>query len=224
MARARLLAGLAAGLVLVATLAHARPFQVEDLLRLESFGQAKVDPTGRWLILEKRGPYLAATSFHYEPNNAFAVDRLLKVDLDRPGPARPLIAGDPMGVSLGDFSPDGRRLAVFRLRGRRWRLGIAESLSGTVRWLPVTPDLPVETRTLQWRSGRELLAVVDPTGRLPRPLALADRAAELDPPRWRAAEAGMPAFTAVGSGAYLNLRPRPAPRRLVSIEAHSGRI
>lgn len=217
----RSLAALAAGLVLAGP-AQARPFQVEDLLRLESFGQAKVDPTGRWLVLERRGPHLSAPSFHYEPNNAFAVDHLLKVDLEHPATARPLIAGDPVGVSLGAFSPDGRRLAVFRLRRHSWRLGIAQSDSGAVRWLALTPDLPVETRTLQWRSNRELLAIVDPAGRLPRPLALADRPAELDPPRWRAADAGRPAFTAVGSGAFLGVRPHPGSRRLLSIDAASG--
>src|SRR4051812_16961790 len=94
-----------------------RSFTVEDLLAMEALGQVAVDPTGRWLVIERRGPYVLNPAFDYTVRNDVAGSRLRLVDLRSPGPARPLIPGsDGPGETAMAFSPDGAELAIYRLR------------------------------------------------------------------------------------------------------------
>src|SRR5258706_10248789 len=75
--------------------AGARPFMVDDLLRVEQFAQVLIDPSERWLVIERRDAAGSAPRFDLETHKALTLGRLLVVDLDHPGPARPLIAAEP---------------------------------------------------------------------------------------------------------------------------------
>src|SRR5215218_7946475 len=98
----------------------ARPLTVDDLLHAESLGAAAIDPSGRWLVFERRGPYDSGVRYDYDHANSLAVSRLQLVDLKRPALARPLVQPDPgPGVLMGPFSPSGRRLAVYRFHDRQ---------------------------------------------------------------------------------------------------------
>lgn len=214
---------LLAAWLLLAAAADARCFTVEDILAEESWGRAAFDPTGRWLLVERIGPHAASPSFDLEPYGDLATTRILAIDVPAVGAPRPLIVGDPRGVTLGPVSPDGRQVAVYRLAPRRWDLGVVKIASGRVRWLPVTPDMPLAGRTAQWKDDRTLLVVARAPGDRPRELDLLREAAARLPARWAAAARGELAVTVVGSGRDLGLRPRAPPKRLLQIDVASGR-
>lgn len=214
---------LLAAWLLLATSAHARSFTVEDYLAEEAWGRAMFDPTGRWLLVERIGPHAASPTFDLEPYGDLATSRILAIDVPAVGAPRPLIVGDPRGVTLGPISPDGRRVAVYRLTAERWDLGIAEIPTGQVRWLLISPDIPLAGRTAQWKDARTLLVVARAPGDRPRELDLLREAAARMPARWAAAGRGALAVTAVGSGRDLGLRPRSPPKRLLQVDAVSGR-
>lgn len=223
----RALAGGLAALVLLAGAPHApastRPFTVDDLLAQESFGELAIDPAGRWLVFERTGRYdrLPRYDIGYSPSEAFA--GLEVVDLERPGPARPLLARAPAeGHRMGPFSPSGRRLAVYRLRGRAWDFGVVEMASGAVRWLGITPHEPRRGRTLQWLGEDALLVIARDDRRAPGDLRSGAAIAERLPAWWAAAAQGGSAHTVAGSGVFAPLRQRDAPRRLLRLDLTSG--
>lgn len=204
--------------------ARARPFTVEDLLNLESLGAAAADPSGRRVVFEQRDPYASAARFDLDRYIPDALSRLMVVDLDQPGPARRLLPDTPAGQLMGAFSPDGGTLAVFRFADGRRSLGVVEMASGRVRWFPLTPELPVFGRALQWRSENRLL-VLDRSDGVPSwPLRLGHASAERLPALWAAAAEGRGARTVLGSGAFRDLRPRPATRRLVEFDVMTGAV
>jgi dipeptidyl aminopeptidase/acylaminoacyl peptidase len=204
--------------------AAARPVTLDDLMRREAFGSAQVAPGGRWLVIERRGPYRSASRFDLEGLNDIARTRLERVDLARPGPGRPLLAAAPgVGYAAGPISPDGRRMAVFRLTDRRWELGVVTLADRKVRWLGLTPDLPNFSRPLQWLSGEAMVVIARPDGDLPFTLRWRRNAALQLPARWARSARGLGAATVVGSGRYLGVRPQPGLRRLVRLDVRSGR-
>jgi dipeptidyl aminopeptidase/acylaminoacyl peptidase len=207
----------------LASPAVARPFTVEDLLGLEGFGPVSVDPTGHWLVLERRDPYVKTPAFDYSTRNDVAGSRLRLVDLYRPAQARPLIPNsDGPGDIAVAFSPDGARLAIYRLQNHRLELGVVVVATGEVRWLGVSPEEPYTNRAVQWRSPTELVAIARPDGDLPLFYRMSSQAAALLPGRWATTAAGGVAKTVLTSGETPALRPRPAPRSLVLINVLNG--
>jgi hypothetical protein len=77
----------------------------------------------------------------------------------------------PSPYSLGDFSPTGRRLAVYRLQDDAWRLGLVEVASGRVTWTAVSPELGLRGRAVAWTSDDTLVALGMPDAGLPPRLA-----------------------------------------------------
>lgn len=219
-----LAAALAGGVLLAwASLGWARPFTVDDLLRQESFGAVAFDPAGRWLVVEQRDAYETGARFDVGLNTGLVLSRLRVVDLGAPGAARPLVTGeDAAGLVMAGFSPSGARLAVFGWRGEAWALGVVEMATGALQWLDVAPDAPRQGRALQWLDEETLLVTALPDGAWPWRMSLARTVAGRLPAAWARAARGEAAVTAVGSGAYLGLRPRPAPKRLVRIAWATG--
>lgn len=214
---------LAAGLWLAcAALASARPFTVDDLLEQASLGSASVGPGGRFLVYETRPPYGKAERFDLGDWNGRSQARLFSVDLAPTGPVRKRQIGPAEGLALGPFAPSGTRVAVYQLRDRRYRLGVAELDSGQVRWLDITPLEPGRARTLAWRSDRELLLLARTDGLAPEYARRGWVAAERLPAAWAAHAAGGVAETALGSGIYASVRARPAPMRLLRINLSTG--
>ncbi len=201
----------------------ARPFTVDDMLRQSSFGATAIDPGGRWLLFEERGPYdrLPRYDRAYNPSVAFA--RLRWVDLKHSGPAEPLLADDPVGLVLGPFSPSGRRLALYRLRDRVWELGIVALPERTVRWLPITPLEQGRGRTVQWRGDSELLVIARTDTAPPEEFRSAWVTDERLTAAWSAAAGGESALGVLGSGRYVGVRPR-AVRRVLSVAAADGQV
>ena len=224
---ARLRDTLVAALALfgLASAPAARPFTVDDALHEESFGQVAVDPSGRWLVIERRDPYDQGDRYDLDAQVTTALTRLRVVDLQHPAPARPLIAaGDPRGVVIAGFSPSGTRLAVYRLAGAQWRLGVITLATGQARWFPVTPQSPGFGRALQWRDDQRLLVIDRAEGPPSWPLAMGHASADRLPALWAARASGGRAVTAVGSGAFRDLRPKALDRRLVELDATTGEL
>lgn len=208
------------GLALLGSPVAARPFTVEDLLSQEGFGAITIAPTGRHVAVERRGPYAAGARFDLGHYNAAAGTQLLLADLRSPDSARALMPQPPgYGYLLGPWSPDGQRLAVYRLGRRRWELGLVEVAARRVRWLGVTPASVGQT--VQWRSGEELVVLAADAP--PRELRSISEAAVRSPLRWDASAKGRPAVTVIGSGAWRDASPRPALNRVLRITAENGR-
>ncbi len=203
--------------------ASARPFTVEDLLHQESFGAVAIAPSGRWVVFEQRGPYAGAKRFDDDQGNPIGTSRLFVAERGGAGPAQPLLPEEAPGQLIGAFSPSGARLAVYQIHDGDWRVGVVELAARSVRWLDVQLPKPHRGRLLQWRSDTELL-VVDRAG---APLTTSDRigrvSAEVLPHLWAESAAGRGAHTLAGSGVYRDVRPRPAPWRLLRIDLGPGR-
>lgn len=203
--------------------AAARPYTVKDLLHEESFGASRIDPSGRWLVLERRDAYDSGTRFDYDHQIPTALTRLLRVDLAHPRPAQPLLSGQaPRGLAIGAFSPSGAQLAIYQLHDDRWTLGVVTVATGAVRWFKVTPEQSVFARTLQWLSDSELVVIDRPDGTPPFAQRLGHLSADVLPARWRASASGQGSWTTLGSGAYRAERPRPSPRQLIRLNVRTG--
>lgn len=202
--------------------ASARPFTVEDLLQQESFGAVAIAPSGRWVVFEQRGPYAGATRFDDDQGNPIGMSRLFVAERGGAGPGQALLPDQAAGQLIGAFSPSGAKLAVYQFHDGDWRVGVVELAGRSVRWLDVSLPKPHRGQLLQWRSDTELL-VVDRGG---APLTTSDRigrvSAEVLPRLWAESADGRGAHTLVGSGVYRDVRPRPAPWRLLQIDLGSG--
>jgi dipeptidyl aminopeptidase/acylaminoacyl peptidase len=201
----------------------ARPFTIDDLLHVESLGGAYLAPGGRWLVVGLTLPYDTAAAYDDDAFEPFALSRLDIADLTGDQAPRPLLpgpAGD--GINPGPFSPDGQRMAVFRLQGHHWDLGIADLARRDVRWPGLTVDPGNWGRNVQWRSNNELVAIAVSDGepaRLNRVWASESR----PPARWSLATAGNAATdTALGSGRFLTITPQGPAMALVAVDARTG--
>ncbi|MGA0608406.1 prolyl oligopeptidase family serine peptidase [Phenylobacterium sp. VNQ135] len=220
--RAAGLATTAACILVTATSATARPLAVEDLLRQESLGAAAFDPTGRWLVFEQRDRYDTAPSYDLYNAQALALTRLKIVDAHASAPAPRDLAEAGRGLTAAGFSPRGTRLAVYRLSGRRWMLGVITLATGAIRWLDVTPEEVRRGRVLQWLSEDAFLLLERPDQRTPSSLAAGFLLSDRLPALWAAAADGRGAHTAFGSGRYLDIRERGPGNRLIRVDAGTG--
>jgi hypothetical protein len=202
--------------------ALARRYTVEDLLGTEGFGRILADPTGRWLIFERRVAFEAAARFDLP--DAVARSRLFTVDLTHPAKAQPLIpdAAGP-GTILYAFSPGGTRVAVGRLEGDRWRLGVVTMATGATRWFDLSPAYDPFATTLVWASEERLVFVAEKAGTLPWSLHIGKAASDTLPGWWKAMAAGGPAaVTVVGSGRFEPATDAPPEQTIVSLDVVSG--
>lgn len=214
----------AAALCLVASVASARPLQIEDQLNLESYGQVLTDPTGRWAIIERRRPYGSARSYRYDYMTRRLLSTLLFVDLAAGAPARALFAQDAdAGYWAGSFSPSGRKLTIFRLDAIRLRVGVLDMATRSVVWLSATPDLPDASPAPRWLDDDRLLLVTLDGIELPDLLDAPTRTQRRASVNWRAAEAGTAATASVlGSGKYAEIGATPRGRKLRLIDLRTG--
>jgi len=221
MLRTLIAAALVAAGLAASPCAVARPFTIDDLLHEQAFGAVALDPSGRWMVFEQRDPYDTAARYDLFGLTETGLSRLRVVDTAAPAGNRPLIADDPgPGVVMGAFSPTGDRLAVYRFQNRQWTLGIVSMASGAVRWLDLTPQDAPRGRTLEWLSDQRLL-LIDRPDRQP-PSTTGWILGERLPKALEAAATGAGAHTVFGSGAYLSVRQRAAPRRLLEVDAVAG--
>lgn len=200
---------------------RSRPFGIDDLLHTETLAQSMVSPGGRWLIIEKRGALADAGRFDTPTQTDILRSRLFVVDLDHPAQAHALTDA---GVVALAFSPDGRKLAVGRLKDGAWTLGIAEMATGTLRWFPISPDYSPFRHSLEWLSADRLALIALVKDMLPWYLQLEGAAEPTLPLRWMATRSGHAAMTEVGSGRYRDRVATPADSHLLLLDTSSGTV
>lgn len=213
-------------LILLTTTAATRPYQVDDLLKLEGDGPSGVDSSGRWWVIESQRPHEEAAGFTSQGFNAYGLGRPLFVDLRHPSKAKPLLGAEAdTAYRVGPFSPGGRFVVVYRCRDLTWEVGVVTLETGAVRWLGIGPEQPFFGAGLRWRTQTELVAIALPPGDLPIYRRRGRLQAERLPALWAKAIKGVePTFMVVGSGRYLEDRPSPVAKQLVRIDVVTGKI
>lgn len=209
---------------LLAVGAQARPFTVDDLLRIDRRGEIGVSPDGRWLIISVTQGQAKVQRFDHDVLYPLAAGRLYRVDLDHPGPATFLMPQDTdAGYSAGAFSPDGQHLLINRLRQHQWELGVVEVATGAVRWFGVGADYPLYGRTTQWRSNTEVVAITTPRDE-PDILFLRGLRSAFTSKARAITATGEPSVLSIGSGRFLDRGASDAPKSLARINIGSGEI
>jgi len=203
---------------------HARPFTVDDLLASEDFGTTAIDPHGRWLVFERREPFTKMARFDMMTNSELLRSRVYRVDVGKDRVARPLLADPAPGTIIFGLSPGGDRLAIGRLRGEMWQLGVVDMRTSRARWFNLSPDyFPSYYTTLAWVSDDRLVTIASPGTARPWWLRAATLPADLLPARWTQARLGREAtVTVTGSGRFTDRNQAPAPRQLIMLDTRSG--
>lgn len=213
--------GLRAAAVLIALAcapdARGRALTVEDVLQREEFGRVVLSQ--RWLFAEVRGPYAGASRFDYDTRTDLLRTTLNVASLPSPGRLRPLFPPEPgVGYALGPVSPEGDQVAVFRLKGERWELGVAQPATGAVRWLGIAPSLHATARAVAWQAPDTLVVLALPAGDpIPLDLKLRRYPVTIAERRARTA-AGDASATVIGSGRFLGLRPHGPDKVLLQVD------
>lgn len=210
--------------LLCASPAAARPYGIDDLLRLESYGQVAVAPGGAFAIVEKRDRYDSAEDYSLGFFAFRLLTKLYRLDPRRGGALVPLIDHEPgFGYTFGSFSRSGRRALIYRLGRSGLRAGIVELASGGVRWLPFTPDQPVAQPRALWLDDDRLVFARLPDGHLPYMLGYLPSASRLWPKLWkRQAEGREPSAVVLGSGRYRDAGIAAPKRTVILFDLASG--
>ncbi len=198
-------------LLSVAVPLGARTYSVDDMLRTEGFGRIEVAPGGRWLVFERQIPFETAARFDLDAMEVLRA-RLFIVDLAHPAAARPLLPQEQgAGLVMLGFSPHGTKLAIGRLSGQHWTLGIVTLDTGAVRWFAVAPDYSDFRPTLAWASD-DMLVMLARDGDTPPWVLRRDAQDRTAVSRaWALAQLGRaPTVTAIGSGRFDGITA-PAP-------------
>lgn len=202
--------------------AVARPFTVDDLLRTEQLGPVQMAPGRRWGVVQTFAPWDQAPLYDLDWWTRYGLGRLQRVDL-RSGVVGPLLreaAGS--GYIAGPFSPSGTRMAVCRLTGHAWEVGVVDLASGDVRWLGLSPELPIWGREVAWRGDDQLLVIAQSETPVGHRLGFGWQGQSRLTEAWAEAAAGRLSVTALGSGRYRDLRPKATPNRLVRVRLATG--
>lgn len=148
--------------------ALATPFTLDDMLRIEQFGQVSLSPQETTVAFERIGPTLGAGPYEYDALDLVLRSQILVAPSDGHTAPRPLLPEvEGRGHVIGAWSPDDRRLLVYRLRDRTFTAGIADTVTGEVEWLSGTPESAMWGRSAQWRNGDDLVMIQRADGDLP---------------------------------------------------------
>lgn len=219
----RRLTAIAAGCALLNTTpALAAPYTVDRLLALEQLGKVRVDPTKRWIIVQHYARWDSAPLWDLDRQTNLSLGRIQVFDADAGGAERALALHSGAGYTALAVSPGGKRLAVGRLIGHDYELGVVDLETGAARWLGVSPRIALWGPDVVWRSDDELLVSAIPTTWPDFQLGIGFQNQERLGQMWAAEARGEVAVTALGSGRWRDLRPRAPELGLVSINLLTG--
>jgi dipeptidyl aminopeptidase/acylaminoacyl peptidase len=202
--------------------ALAAPFTVDRLLALEQLGAAKLDPTGRWLVVQRYDRWDSAPTWDLERQTNLSLGRIQVFDTAAGGAERELQLPQGAGYTALGVSPGGKRLAVGRLVGHAYDLGVVELQTGQVRWLGITPRIPAFGPDILWRSDDEILVAAVPSDWPDLQIGFIFQPHERLTKMWADQARGETSVTVIGSGRYRDLRPKAAELGLVSINVRTG--
>lgn len=223
-----LLARIAGALLLVwtsASYAQDRPFTIDTALGLEEFGRSAFDPTGRFVVFERYRPYDTATRFDAGYYNRFTRSELFIAQVDGSAPARRLLTeGEGTGHVLGEWSPSGTHLLINRFREGRWEAGIYTVAAARLRWLPVTPELPIYGPIAAWRDDETLILVTRAHGDQPWHLRMGSAPDAIRTQLSQDQAQGRESAIVIGSGHQLERLTLPLAGALVAVNVETGII
>lgn len=206
-------------------LAQSKPYTIDTALSLEQLGRSSFDPTGRFVVFERYGPYETSEAFDHGWYTRFNRSDLFVHDQQTDGPARRLLPPlEGTGHVLGEWSPGGKRLLIFRFQDRTWRAGIYTFASGEVAWLDVTPELPIYGPIAAWRNDDELILSTRADGDLPWHLRLDWEPNILRSELADKQTAGQSSAIVIGSGASKDLTPLSPMGSLVHIDVRTQQV
>lgn len=162
------LARLAAiGLIgVMASAAAARPFGVEDLLKLEILGgEAAISPDQQTVLVQKTPPHAERARWGRMLLDQFGWDsfKILKLKAGA-APELAFPQAPDAGYNLARRSPDGRREAILVFAEDRTRLGVYDFKTGAYREFDVCPDIDSFSRP-EWVDDHRLVLAVMPCHR-----------------------------------------------------------
>jgi len=202
--------------------AAATPYTIDHALALEQLGPVRLTANGRWAVIQTYAPWDQAARYDLDWWATYGLGRLSRVDL-RSGTVTPLLPHEAgRGYVAGPVSPSGSRIAVFRLKGHDWELGVVDLASGDARWLGLSPELALFGRTVAWRNDEDLVVIAQPEAPVGHRLGYGWQAQDQLEKAWSRAAAGKVAVNALGSGRYRELRARGPAKRLVLVSPSSG--
>lgn len=207
-----------------APLAAAGPVTLDALLDLEAFGAVHLDADGRRMVVERQRPLASLPRYDFGFEGVLRYADLYVGEVSQSGPLTPLLpTGSDAGLTVGGFSPDGRRLAVYRLQGDLWRLGVITIETGDVVWTEVSPRPAEWGRALEWASNDTLIVLGVSDGGLPQRLAGDQRVQAGLRRHWAAMARGEVSFVINEAGPDSSTSPRPPAITLWSVDAASGK-
>lgn len=210
---------------ILSTTAHARGLTVEDLLANEQYTQVLPALRAGVVVVGRTRPYKDGDDYRYDWFTRRVLSELWTFTPTRPTLVRLLGGEAGTGYWAAGLSPNGRRLAVFRLRHNRLDLGIVDLARRTVRWLKVAPDMPYANPNPAWLDDDHLLLVTRPDRSLPTMFDFAFEPARRSPVAWATTSRGLRASVSVlGSGRVLGDRDRARPRDLTLYDLRSGSV
>jgi dipeptidyl aminopeptidase/acylaminoacyl peptidase len=204
--------------------ANARPYTIDDMLKLESYGAVSVDPEERWAFVERRRPYDAGARYDLELRTDRALSRVFRFDLRAPGPLELAFPQeDSAGYWTAGFSPSGRRMAVYRISGDQVSLGIVDLPSRSVRWLEGAVEIVEAAPRPVWIGEESLLYAARPAGGLPLRFSSGEHRRNTDQRLRMTAEGRSPAVRLSGSGSFGTVGVDVASTALTTVHLPSGR-
>lgn len=208
--------------LVVSGVCDARPFTIDDLTALESYGQVKIASRYGVVLVERRRAYDTANDYGYDYFTRRLLSRIMAAQIDPPSAPVPLFPQeDRAGYWMGDFSPDGHQLIVFRLVDRRLSLGVVDLGTRNVRWSDVSPDLPIMSPSPSWLDNDHLLVVATAEPRLPEILSLGNRQQDDLRTLWARAAKGRSASSTTASSRE-PAQPEAAVRQLIRLNIRTG--
>lgn len=223
----RLFAKVALACALATQVEAARPFTIEDQLSLQDFGRVAFSPDGRWLIAERYGRWKDAPNFDHEFLDQLTTSRLIVSDLRASAAPRALLVEDPRaGDTFGEFSPDGARVLVFRLKDHRREMGVASLETGAVAWSGLTVDPEVWSAQARWRNNRQVVVISRAPSAPSMLLGSGWQTQARTKEAWAANGRGEYSGVIVGAGRYAKLNAPPATYDLVvfDLAARTSRV
>lgn len=201
-----------------------QPVTIEALLDQESLGQVRIDPGGRWIVVERRAAWSAAATYRFGLMTSQLLTGLEIHDASSDQPPRRIDdPGHATGYVSGPFSPSGEKMLVFRLTETSWRLGVLTLATGDLQWLPLTPEYTGLGRTVAWRSETEVAVIARATDDLPLLFRLGWQTEARKTALWRRFETGhTPSAVYIPSGTRRDSREQASPARLILIDLTSG--
>lgn len=170
-----------------------RAFTLDNMLKVEGFGEAVFDPSGRWLVYEQVRPYDQFGDYSYR-TYAFGKSghQVWRLDLEASGPAALLPGIDPAPHTfIESFSPDGRYLALMQYASGRLTLGAYDMDAEVLKGFGPTPALSRGGEHVPvWISDHELAYAALPEGDQPAEASIRTRTGRRLAAAWEGAWRG----------------------------------